>query len=75
MNQLFHLVREVAIVGAELEVEVDHGELGARLHPAREERPKFIRYGLYLSSPHPSMSHSNLSINISVSAQITWCSL
>ena len=34
MDQLLHLVREVAVVGAELQVEVDHGELGARLHPA-----------------------------------------
>ena len=36
MDQLLHLVREVAIVGAELQVEVDHGELGARLHAARD---------------------------------------
>ena len=33
MDELLHLVREVAIVGAELQVEVDHGELGASLHP------------------------------------------
>ena len=36
MDQLLHLVREVAIVGAELQVEVYHGELRARLHCARD---------------------------------------
>ena len=35
VNELLHLVREVAIVGAELQVEVYHGELRARLHRAR----------------------------------------
>ena len=40
MDQLLHLVREVTVVGAELQVEVDHGELGARLHPAGDGRTK-----------------------------------
>ena len=36
VDELLHLVREVAIVGTELQVEVDHGEFGARLHPERD---------------------------------------
>ena len=75
MDQLLHLVREVAVVGAELQVEVDHGKLGARLHPAgdecnkqRSERMEQKRLSLHSQQ---SMSHSNLSINILFSAQIT----
>ena len=45
MDQLLHLVREVAVVGAELQVEVDHGELGARLHPAGDGRTKVREEG------------------------------